>query len=249
METSIPKLYEGLASWWHLLSAPEDYAEEAGFYSELLVAAGDPSPVTLLEIGSGGGNNASYLKKQFDLTLVDRSPGMLEQSRALNPECEHIVGDMRTLRLGCEFDRVFIQDAICYMTTGDDLRAAIETAFVHCRPGGAVLLAPDYVRENFSPSTDCGGEDSRDRALRFLEWTYDPDPTDTSYTVDYAYLLRNADGSMRVEHDRHIEGLFERATWLSIMTDVGFEARGVPFVHSEVDYNLEVFIGHRPKDS
>ncbi|MHC4615594.1 MAG: class I SAM-dependent methyltransferase, partial [Planctomycetota bacterium] len=57
----------------------------------------------VLELGSGGGNNASHLKKWFDMTLVDLSPHMLEVSRALNPECSHQQGDMRTVRLGTLF--------------------------------------------------------------------------------------------------------------------------------------------------
>ena len=84
----------------------------------------------------------------------------------------------------------------------------METAFAHCRPGGAALFAPDHLRENFRTGTDYGGHDGDGRAARFLEWTWDPDPLDTTYTVDYAYLLREADGSVRVEHDRHVEGLF-----------------------------------------
>ena len=31
-------------------------------------------------------------------------------SRSINPECEHVQGDMRTLRLGREFDAVFVHD-------------------------------------------------------------------------------------------------------------------------------------------
>ena len=58
----------------------------------------------MLELGSGGGNNASHLKAHFQLTLVDLSPAMLAVSRALNPECEHLQGDMRTVRLGRRFD-------------------------------------------------------------------------------------------------------------------------------------------------
>jgi trans-aconitate methyltransferase len=76
-------------------------------------------------------------KARFSVVLVDRSPGMLEVSRALNPECDHVEGDMRTVRLGRQFDCVFVHDAVCYMTTEADLRAAIETAYVHCAPGGA----------------------------------------------------------------------------------------------------------------
>lgn len=242
-----PKLYTDLASWWPLMSAPANYAEEAAFYRETLVAASRRPPRTLLELGSGGGNNASYLKSHFEMVLVDRSPGMLEVSRALNPELEHVQGDMRTVRLAREFDCVFIHDAIAYMTTEADLRQALETAFVHCRPGGVSIFVPDHLRDTFRPSTDHGGHDGADRALRYLEWTWDPDPGDTTYTTDYAYLLRSSDGSVRVEHDRHIGGLFARGDWLRLLAAVGFGARAVPFDHSELEPGrYEVFVATKP---
>jgi SAM-dependent methyltransferase len=238
-----PKLYGELAAWWPLLSAPADYAEEAAFYQRMLLETCERTCHTLLELGSGGGNNASHLKTRFSMVLVDRSPGMLEVSRALNPECEHLVGDMRTARLGRQFDCVFVHDAVAYMTTEADLRRAIETAYVHCEPGGAALFAPDHVRENFRASTDHGGHDGVNRGLRYLEWTWDPDPADSSYVVDYAYLLRERDGSMHVEWDRHIEGLFARADWLRLLADVGFQPKVVSFDHSELEPGqYEVFV-------
>lgn len=247
MTDDTPRLYSELASWWPLLSSPADYAEEAAVYERILLAACERPARTLLELGSGGGNNASYLKARFETLLVDRAPGMLDVSRALNPECQHIEGDMRSVRLGRSFDCVFVHDAVVYMTTEEDLRRAIETAFVHCAPGGAALFAPDHVRENFRPSTDHGGHDREPAGLRYLEWTWDPDPGDTSYVVDYAYLLREPDGSVRVEHDRHIEGLFARADWLRLLSDVGFQANVVPFEHSEVEAGTcELFVARRP---
>ena len=159
------------------------------------------------------------------MTLTDLAPGMLAVSHKLNPECEHIEGDMRMLRLGRLFDAVFIHDAIMYMTSVEDLRRAMETAFVHCRPGGVALFAPDHVRETFTPGTDHGGHDDGTRGLRYLEWTYDPDPNDTTYVVDFAYLLREAAGTVRVEHDRHIDGLFGRNEWLQLLRAVGFHPR------------------------
>jgi hypothetical protein len=242
-----PKLYTELAMWWPLLSAPEDYVEEAAFYQEALIAACAPPARTLLELGSGGGNNASHLKAHFDIVLVDRSAGMLAVSRALNPECEHVEGDMRTVRLGRQFDCVFVHDAVVYMKTEEDLRQAIDTAFVHCRPGGAALFAPDHVRETFRPSTDHGGHDGSDRGLRYLEWTWDPDPNDTTCTVDYAYLLRASDGTVRVEHDRYIEGLFARSDWLRLLSEAGFQPRVLPFDHSELEPGTyEVFVAKKP---
>lgn len=239
-----PKLYGPLASWWPLMSSPVTYAEEAASYKRALLAGCRGTPRTLLELGSGGGNNASYLKSDFKMVLVDRSPGMLDVSRALNPECEHVLGDMRTVRLEAEFDCVFVHDAICYMTSEADLRRVLETAFAHCRSGGAALFAPDHVRENFQTSTDHGGHDGPNAGLRYLEWTSDPDPNDSLYTVDYAYLIRSSDGSVRVEHDRHVEGLFARADWLRLINQVGFEAQVVPFEHSDLEPGeCEIFLG------
>ena len=120
------KLYSSIASWFHLLTAPADYAEEAETYRGLLIGACASPPRTVLELGSGGGNNASHMKEHFELTLTDVSPQMLALSRTINPELEHIEGDMRTLRLGREFDAVFVHDALDYMTSEDDVRAAIE---------------------------------------------------------------------------------------------------------------------------
>jgi SAM-dependent methyltransferase len=246
-ESERPKLYTELAAWWPLLSAPEDYAEEAAFYQRVLLEACARPARSLLELGSGGGNNASHLKSRFDMVLVDRSAGMLEVSRALNPQCEHVEGDMRSVRLDRRFDCVFVHDAVVYMTTEADLRRAMETAFVHCEPGGGVLFAPDHVRENFRPSTDHGGHDGPDRALRYLEWTWDPDPADTSYLVDYSYLLRERDGSVQVVWDRHVEGLFPRAVWLRLLAEVGFQPRVVAFEHSALEPGqYEVFAARRP---
>ena len=244
-----PKMYGELASWFHLVTAPADYEEEAAFYSQALTNACSEPPKTVLELGSGGGNNASHMKSRFQMTLVDLSPGMLDLSRGLNPECEHIEGDMRSVRLGREFDAVFVHDAIDYMTTEADLSGAIETAYAHCRPGGAAIFAPDHIRETFRPATRSGGHDGsgdEKRSLRYLEWTYDPDPDDTTYTTDYAYLLRDAGGAVRVVQDRHVIGLFARATWLQILSGTGFAAEALPFEHSTLEPGAaEVFLGKK----
>jgi|SRR5271165_351430 len=239
------KLYNSLAKWWPLMSAPADYEEEAARYTEHLLRFGDSPARTLLELGSGGGNNASFLKRKFRMTLVDPSPGMLSHSRRLNPECEHHEGDMRTFRLGLggQFDRVFIHDAICYMTNEDDLRAAVDTAYFHCRSGGAILIAPDFVAETFKSGTECGGHDGPDASLRYLEWCWDPNDLDQTYLVDYVFALRDSSGSIRIDHDRHVEGLFPRAVWLRVLGDAGFVAQNATFEHSEVEYPLELFVG------
>ncbi|HEX6759111.1 MAG TPA: class I SAM-dependent methyltransferase [Propionibacteriaceae bacterium] len=239
------RLYGELASWWPLISPPEEYAEEAAFAASLLRNANPPTR-TVLELGSGGGNNAFHLKNDFEMTLVDLSDAMLSVSRQLNPDCDHRRGDMRTLRLGRSFDAVFVHDAIDYMITEADLRQAAATAYEHCRPGGVAVLVPDNIAENFEPSTDYGGHDAQDgRGARYLSWSSDPDPTDCRTRADYAFLLRETHGYVHLVHDTHEFGLFPRALWLQVLTDVGFRARSVAEVTTENRPPREFFVGTR----
>jgi len=83
--SEMPSLYSELADWFYLLTAPEDYAEEAAFYKKVLLESSQNAIHDILELGSGGGNNASHLKADFQMTLTDLSPDMLRISRRLNP--------------------------------------------------------------------------------------------------------------------------------------------------------------------
>ncbi|HYF39435.1 MAG TPA: hypothetical protein VD930_07115, partial [Gemmatimonadales bacterium] len=67
-----------------------------------------------------------------------------------------------------------------------------------------------------------------------------PDPSDHTYTVEYALLLRSAAGEVTVAHDRHIEGLFSRVEWLQ-----WFEEAAVP-AQSETDsFGRLIFLGRK----
>jgi SAM-dependent methyltransferase len=242
----VTRLYGDLAPWFHLLTRPEDYATEATRYRDLVLRE-VPDARTLLELGCGGGNNALHLKGTFACTLTDLSPQMLGVSRALNPQCEHVLGDMRTLRLGRTFDAVFAHDAVMYMTTELDLAATIATAFAHTRPGGVALFVPDATRETHpGDGFGTGGHDDEEsgRRLRYLEWSHDPDPTDTAYDVDFAILLHEPGRPARVVHDHHELGLFPVHTWLHLLERAGFDA--------SVDHGLDdgrpqpVLVGRRP---
>lgn len=236
------RLYDELSAWWPLFSAPSEYEAEAAVYGELIKRHVRGDAANVVEFGCGGGNNASHLKKHFTMTLVDISPGMLAVSRELNPECEHVLGDMRTIRLGRTFDAVFVNDAILHMTTEGDLHAAIETAALHCRRGGVVLFSFDYVKETFRPLTSHGGHDGDSRSLRYLEWVHDPDPEDCLVTHDLVYALRGESGELELARDCMEVGIFPRATWLRLLSQVGLEGDFVPGVVE----GAEVIVASKP---
>jgi SAM-dependent methyltransferase len=239
-------MYSDLAPWFHLLTHPSDYADEAAFVSRVVDDAVDGPARTLLELGSGGGNNASHLKARFACTLTDISPEMLALSRTLNPACEHLEGDMRALRLGRTFDVVFVHDAISYLTTEDDLRATIETAATHVRPGGVVILTPDATTEIFRPKTDHGGHDGEDgRSLRYLEWTHAPEPGAATYVTDYVIVTQAPGVPIEVVHDRHVLGLFPEATWTRLLVNAGLDVVDTT-VENPFELEQAAFVASRP---
>lgn len=241
------RFYGDLAAWWPLISPPQDYAQEAGYFARVLRTASIPVR-DVLELGSGGGHNAVHLKASFTMTLVGLSADMLEMSRRLNPECGHHQGDMRTVRLGRRFDAVFVHDAVDYMTSEADLREAMDMALAHCRAGGIAVFVPDRIAGAFEPATDHGGSDAADgRGARYLRWEWDPDPDDTWTLTEYAFLLRGPGQPVQVEHETHRLGLFSRGTWLRLLASAGFEPGSTTEVTTENRPPRELFIGHRPR--
>jgi SAM-dependent methyltransferase len=223
-------MYREFADLWTEISHPDDYAEEAVHWLDTLSdLLGEKPPVagrtrhTLLELGVGGGNNLSHLTAQYDAVAVDLSPEMLANSEAINPGVEHIVDDMRTLRLDRRFDAVLAHDAISYMTTEADLRRVFDAAAAHLEPGGVFITSPDWFRgvdefPNLTSKTVRPGE-----SLSYVEYAYDPDPSDTEIDVLFVYLIHQPDGTVTVEEDLHKHGLFPLGTWLELIHEAGFD--------------------------
>ena len=236
------RMYADLAPWFHLITDPADYAEEAAHIVRVIGAACTGPARTLLELGSGGGNMASHLKRHFACTLTDLSPDMIALSGGINPNCRHIVADMRSVRLGERFDIVLAHDAIGYMTTEEDLGGAIATAAAHVRPGGVAIFIPDEVAETFAPGTRHGGHDGADgRSVRYLEWAHELVAGATTYDLDYAFLIREGDGPVTVAHDRHTLGVFPRRTWMSLIRESGLRPVNVAVDDPHADEHV-VFV-------
>ena len=197
------KTYTELAPWWPVLTPPQDYDERAAVLLGAIQEALDAPLGSLLELGAATGHLATCIDPRIEVVLNDLRPEMLAVSQELNPEREHVQGDLRTLDLGRSFDAVLIHDVLMYLTEDGDLDAALQSAARHLRPGGVVLLAPDAVLETHQPGVASGGGDHPDgRSARLLEWHHEPDPSGR-FRVDFAYLLQEREGSVRSLHESH----------------------------------------------
>ncbi len=208
-----PKLYHDLAWVWELMVAGEDYRSEADLVADTLDRHVRSGGKTLLDVGCGAGHHDLYLKERYQVTGVDLSPRMLELARRRNPGLRYEVGDMRSFRLGQEFDAVIVLDALSYNTTLQDLEQTLRTCAAHLKPGGALLF---YLEEAFSLKPLLQHETVvhtyRQGATEVVvvENSYDPDPHDSHYEYTFVYLIRR-EGRLVVEVDQHRMGLFELA--------------------------------------
>ncbi len=236
-----PRRYTDLAAFWPLLSPPAAYEEEARTLLPWLLASADAQPATLLELGSGAGSLASHFTPRLHVVLCDRSADMLAMSRALNPDAEHVAGDMRTLRLGRTFDLVLVHDAVMYATTPDDVRDTLATAAAHCRPGGGVMIVPDFVAESFEPDENEDEARAADgRILHYVERKSAPAPGASSYAMSWQFTLREADGTVHAWAEHEHYGLFPRQSWCAWLDEAGIDAA------ARCDpWGRDVFVGRR----
>jgi SAM-dependent methyltransferase len=236
------RLYSDLAWTWPIISTLEHYIEETEFFCNVIRGQSRISVKTLLHLGCGGGHNDYTLKKYFQVTGVDISPGMLELAKKLNPEGNYIIGDMRSVRLDNTFDAVVAIDSIAYMVTVEDLQGMFATAFSHLKPGGVFLFVVEETIDDFKQNkttsyTNCRG----DVEITFIENLYDPDPSDTSYEATFIYLIRRK-GNLEIHTDRHLCGVFRLNILIDLLREIGFEVKELKYEppESAIEYSSPV---------
>jgi ubiquinone/menaquinone biosynthesis C-methylase UbiE len=243
------RLYKDLSWIFPILTPLEDYEEECRVFTKLIERYAKVPPETLLHLGCGGGHQDYYFKKRFTVSGVDISAPMLKLARRLNPECDYVRGDMRTVRLDRQFDAVTAGDALVYLLSEKDLEAVFRNAFRHLKPGGVFFVIPEHNREQFEQNgTGCVSRKSGKIDLTYVENRYDPDPTDSTFEIAYVYLIRRS-GKLRVETDLHQGGLFAQGTWQRLLKKAGFTVTKTRLILSSFPRGcyLPLFVCVKPK--
>lgn len=242
--------YNEMAWTEDLLADPADYEDEVMVCVDLIKRTAVEPPKTLLHLGSGAGGHDWIFKRHFKVTGVDLSLGMLNKARAVHPDIAYIEDDMRTVRLNRQFDAVVIPDSIDYMASLDDLRQALETAAMHLKTGG-VLLVVGKTKETFQNNNFSYTGERDGVHVTLLENNYINPFIPNTYEATFVYLIRQR-GELTVHTDHQVLGLFPLATWETLFRDVGLileteDLNGVydPYLLGDGEYPLTIFLGQK----
>lgn len=242
--------YNDLAWTEDWLVDPTDYEEEVMVYVDLIKRTAKEPLHTLLHLGSGAGGHDYILKRHFSVTGVDISPGMLNKARTAHPDIEYLEGDMRTLRLNRQFDAVVIPDSIDYMASQEDLQQAIQTAVLHLKRGGVLLLVAK-TKEIFQSNNFAYTGEKDGIHVTLLENNYINPFRANTYEATFVYLIRQK-GELTIHTEQQVLGLFAQATWDEVFKNAGITMRKTSlngiydsYLLNDGEYPLSIFVGQK----
>lgn len=240
--------YNELAWTDRVLTPVDEILEETRFLVQLL--AQESAPNSVLHLGCGAGMLDNALKKEFELTGIDISPGMLDIARRQNPEVRYIHGDMRDFNCNRLFDAVLIPDSIAYITSEPDLQRVMKQSARHLNTNGTLLIVAHTLEEFRNNNFVYTGSEG-DTEVTVFENNYkiELNGDNYGYEATLVYLIRQ-NGDLKIHHDRHTLGLFPEQTWHNILSDSGFRVRTSRhdsaydvYLQNGGQYPLTVFVG------
>jgi len=175
-----------------------------------------------LEVACGTGRHLQFLSPRYSRVVgVDLSSDMVRIAETRVPSAEFHAGDMRSLRLGEEFDVVScLFGSIGYAATPSGLRQAIATLALHVKQGGVVVIEPWIFRHEFEAGK-FHARFAETPELKVARMNTNRIEEDCA-VLDFHHLVATSEG---VEHylESHVLGLFELADYEAAFALAGLQ--------------------------
>jgi dTDP-3-amino-3,6-dideoxy-alpha-D-glucopyranose N,N-dimethyltransferase len=219
----------------------KDYDGEAALVArhvrELL-----PAAESLLDVACGTGAHLDAFARIFaGVEGIELSEPMLEAALALRPGLRLHRGDMRTFHIGRTYDVVTCMfGSIGYLTTVDELHAALRRFTAHLNPGGVVAIDPWWFPDTYLDGYVAGAvidsiaDSTVDGAVRtgtVARVSHSRREGDAS-RMEVHYLVARPDIGVRHFVETHLISLFTREQYESAFRAAGLAVRYVPGVQS-----------------
>ena len=119
----------------------KNYYKEANFIKKI-INKNLPASKTILELGFGTGNHATYLKmNNFDIIGVEKSSKMIKIFKKKKIPIKVVNSDMRSFKINKKFDVVIALFCVMnYLLTDIDLKKTFYTVNRHLKKGGLFIF-------------------------------------------------------------------------------------------------------------
>lgn len=180
---------------------------------------------SVLDIACGTGHHLAAFAATVPRTVgVDLSEDMCRRAASRYPDLTFRYGDMRSMRLGEQFDLVTcLFSSIGHMGTVEEMTAALVTMRVHLAPGGVCVVDPWWTPERFIDGhvdsfTGQMEEDTVSRVSHSVE-------QDGKSIVTVDYLVTSPATGTRHLRESHAITLFRHEEYQQAFEAAGLDAK------------------------
>jgi len=232
-------LHNQLAKYYDRVYSFKDYLDEAVRLQNLIIKYSESGGNSLLDVACGTGLHLKHLKDDFSCTGVDISKSMLKIARKNVKGVTFKEADMKTLRLGKQFDVIMcLLSSIGYVKTAVSLEKTIWNFSKHLKKGGLALIEPSHAKSVYVSGephiTTYDGKDvkiARVNVTKFRQAT-------AVLSMHILIAERGKDAKYFV--DRHELGLFGINNTLRIMKAAGLKSK---YLKNGLMPGRELFVG------
>lgn len=171
--------YDVIAQFYDSVVA--DPTKKALWLRELIVNH-HPAAKSILELACGTGSILVVLAKDYDVTGLDNSAGMLEVARGKLPEADFIEANMADFNTGQSYDVVLcVYDSINHLLQFSEWQSLFANTAKHLNPNGLFIFDMNTVEflnklnesepsvSHFSDNTMTIGAEPSDKAITTLK--------------------------------------------------------------------------------
>jgi ubiquinone/menaquinone biosynthesis C-methylase UbiE len=232
-------LHNKLAKYYDRVYSFKDYLDEAVRLQNLIIKYLESGGNTLLDVACGTGLHLKHLKDDFSCTGVDISKSMLKIARKNAKGVTFKEADMKTLRLGKQFDVIVcLLSSIGYVKTAASLEKTIRNFSKHLKKGGLALIEPSHAKSVYvSGEPRITTYDGKDAKIARVNVTKIRQAT-AVLSMHIIIAERGKDAKYFV--DRHELGLFGINNTLRIMKAAGLKSK---YLKNGLMPGRELFVG------